>query len=246
MIRIENLRKFYGRHPALAVDDLLLVPGVHWVKGANGSGKTTFFKILAGLLPFEGEVFLDRAALGNGSPAPSGSKFPSAASPGPGLPPAEGIRSHSPLSLRKNPVDWRRMVNYGEAEPLYPAFVTGRELIRLFADGKRAPAGQVDFLLDRLGAGSFVDQTAGTYSSGMRKKLSLVLAFVGQPAVILLDEPLNTLDHAAVDAVYGLVEDCRQRDTTLLVSSHQAFESGKLAFTSVLQVADRTVYKERN
>ncbi|MBC7921301.1 MAG: AAA family ATPase [Ferruginibacter sp.] len=131
-----------------------------------------------------------------------------------------------------------------EAEPLYPAFVTGWELIRLFADGKRAPDGQVNLLLGQLGAGSFVEQTAGTYSSGMRKKLSLVLAFVGQPAVILLDEPLITLDHAAVEAVYRLMEDCLPRGITLLVSSHQAFESGKLDFTSVLRVEDRTVSKE--
>src|SRR5690349_20757557 len=95
IIRVENLQKFYGSHLALNVPELYLKPGIHWVKGGNGSGKTTFFKTLAGLLPFQGKVIFN------------------------------GSGHRETLDLQKNPVDCRRIVNYGEAEPLYPAFVTG-------------------------------------------------------------------------------------------------------------------------
>jgi ABC-2 type transport system ATP-binding protein len=211
VIRIENLQKFYGSHLALSVPKLNLMPGIHWVKGGNGSGKTTFFKTLAGLLPFQGKVFFNEA-----------------------------------LDLQLNPVDCRRIVNYGEAEPLYPAFVTGKDLIQLFADSKQADEKQVQSVVKSLGVADFAPQAVGTYSSGMLKKLSLVLAFIGQPKIILLDEPLITLDVATVAIVYDLILDHHARGITFLISSHQAFEDEKLAFHSILSVANQAIQVEDN
>jgi ABC-2 type transport system ATP-binding protein len=135
-------------------------------------------------------------------------------------------------------------VNYGEAEPLYPPFLTGHDLIRLFADSKKADQKQVNQLLESLGVEAFKHQTLGTYSSGMLKKLSLVLAFIGPARIILLDEPLITLDVATVEVVYNLIHAARERDVSFLISSHQAFEDGKLAFDSRLLVQNQTIREE--
>jgi ABC-2 type transport system ATP-binding protein len=206
IIRIEHLKKYYGSHLALDVPSLTLEPGIHWVKGGNGSGKTTFFKTLAGLLPFQGEIAFAET-----------------------------------FSLHRQPIDCRRIVNYGEAEPLYPPFITGKDLVQLFSESKRASDQQVQAVLKTLGVQGFMAQPTGTYSSGMLKKLSLVLAFIGEPRIILLDEPLITLDVATVENVYALILEYYARGVTFLVSSHQAFEEGKLPFSSMLTVESQTI-----
>ncbi len=98
------------------------------------------------------------------------------------------------FGLRDNPVAYRRLIGWADAEPLYPDFLTGANLLAFYRDIIRPPARQVDELIDRLGVTSWLDSKAVTWSAGMCKKISLLLAFIGRPALILLNEPLVTLD----------------------------------------------------
>jgi ABC-2 type transport system ATP-binding protein len=110
-----------------------------------------------------------------------------------GVTPFEGdIQLAGQLSVKKQAVAYRRLVNFAEAEPVFPKFLTGRELIRLFRAAKNGPPNQEDFYLESLQMGAYVHESVGTYSSGMLKKLSLVLAFLGQPTCVVLDDPLTT------------------------------------------------------
>src|ERR1700744_3718215 len=93
------------------------------------------------------------------------------------------------ISIKKQPVAYRKLVNFAEAEPLFPEFLTGMEMIKLFASAKEAPAGQEEQFIGSMRMQNYIDRPIGTYSSGMLKKLSLVLAFLGKPKLILLDEP---------------------------------------------------------
>lgn len=189
----------------IQVPDLVLSEGIHWFKGANGSGKTTFFRTLAGMLPFEGEIQLGE------------------------------------WDIRKQPVEYRLHINYGEAEPDYPEFLTANDLIQFVAVAKRASKSQVDSLIETLGIEPFLYQPTGTYSSGMLKKTSLALAFLGDPKVIILDEPLITIDDATVQRVYELVRDYHAKGVTFLLSSHQDFRFNALPIKQLFEVKDKKI-----
>lgn len=146
------------------------------------------------------------------------------------------------ISLEKNPVLHRTFINFGEAEPLYPTFLTGLDLINLFTKAKKAPANQINQLIEQFNAGSYLGNSIGTYSSGMRKKLSVLLAFIGTPRIILLDEPLITLDEATVKTVYALIKEYKEHTgCSFLISSHQDIEMPELPLTATWLFKNQTV-----
>ncbi|WP_266368800.1 ABC transporter ATP-binding protein [Tellurirhabdus rosea] len=164
-----------------------------------------------------------------------------------GLLPFEGdCLLENTYSLKKHPVEYRLRVNYGEAEPLYPDFLTARELINWVAAAKKAPRQQPDELIHAFGMNAYAKTPVGTYSSGMLKKTSLVLAFLGQPKLILLDEPFITLDEAAVRTVLELMEDGRKRGVGFLLSTHQDVRSAALAVDAQWQISQQTVIPFRH
>lgn len=142
--------------------------------------------------------------------------------------------------LRKQPVAYRLRLNLGEAEPLYPAFLTPADLLAFVAEAKRSPAGQVEELVKTLGI-NFLDQTLGACSSGMVKKTSLALAFLGEPRVIILDEPLITIDQEARGNLFKLIHRYRAKGVTFLLSSHQPFEDHDLPITASYALRNKTL-----
>ena len=146
------------------------------------------------------------------------------------------------ISIKKQAVEYRKLVNFAEAEPIFPEFLTGKELIALFAQAKDAPAGQEQYYIDTMQMQAYTNQPVGTYSSGMLKKLSLVLAFMGKPKLILLDEPLITIDTASLKILNSwIAERYNQEGTSFLLSSHQALEHTELPIAHELLVEDQTL-----
>lgn len=138
--------------------------------------------------------------------------------------------------ITKDRIAYRMVVNYAEAEPVYPVFLTGNDITRFYATTKKASEEQVKSLIEAFGIGNYIDNKIGTYSSGMAKKLSLVLGFIGTPKLIVLDEPLITLDHQAVAVLQDLIKEYFSNGVTFLVTSHQeisfpGYKSVKLAIS---------------
>ena len=146
------------------------------------------------------------------------------------------------ISIKKQPVAYRKLVNFAEAEPLFPEFLTGKEMISLFASAKDAGAGQEQYFIESMKMQSYVDRPIGTYSSGMLKKLSLVLAFMGNPKLILLDEPLITIDAGSLKILYSWIrQQHSEKGVSFMLSSHQPLDPDEILGAAELLVADQTL-----
>lgn len=145
------------------------------------------------------------------------------------------------LSLKKQRQKFLRLVNYAEAEPLYPDFLTAEDLVRLYCKTKEGDFLQAQDLLKKLHVFDAYKQKLGSYSSGMIKKVSLVLAFIGKPKVILLDEPLITVDAHTVDNICNIINAYYKKGVSFIITSHQAVSTDVINFTGRLEVEDRTV-----
>ena len=90
--------------------------------------------------------------------------------------------------------------------------------------------------------GDYISAPIGTYSAGMTKKLSLLLSLLGKPSLLLLDEPLITLDADTVTAVCAfIVKRHRDNGTSFLISSHQDIDRQHLSFDKEFNVHNKTI-----
>jgi ABC-2 type transport system ATP-binding protein len=186
MLQINKLRKKYGDKTILDIDSLQLASGIDHLKGINGSGKTTFSKIIAGLIPYNGEITLDE--------------------------------KYDPVCHR---IAYRKRVNFAESEPNYPEFLTANDLIQFIGKAKGATKEDIDFFIDTFGVHEYLFDHVGTYSSGMLKRLSLCIAFLGNPSLIILDEPFNTLDTTASKILIQQIDRYHREHVNFLLVSHQ-------------------------
>ncbi|WP_312359874.1 ABC transporter ATP-binding protein, partial [Stutzerimonas balearica] len=103
----------------------------------------------------------------------------------------------------------RRQLGYlPENVTFYPQ-LSGRETLRHFSRLKGAALGQVDELLEQVGLIHAADRRVKTYSKGMRQRLGLAQALLGEPRLLLLDEPTVGLDPIATGDLYRLIDTLR-------------------------------------
>ena len=102
---------------------------------------------------------------------------------------------------------------------------TGREILTIAQRTMGLPAGRVDEMLDLVGLTESESQRrVRNYSLGMRQRLGIGTALIGDPGVLILDEPANGLDPGGIRWMRDLLRDFANRGGTVLLSSHLLHE----------------------
>ncbi len=106
-----------------------------------------------------------------------------------------------------------------DAAALHPAR-RGRDHLRWLANSHGLPMRRVDEVLEQVGMEQAARRRAGGYSLGMRQRLGIAAALLGDPAVLLLDEPVNGLDPEGIQWIRALLRHLATEGRAILVSSH--------------------------
>jgi ABC-2 type transport system ATP-binding protein len=106
---------------------------------------------------------------------------------------------------------------------------SGRNHLRVLAAASGIPRARVDEVLEQVGLGGAVGRKAGKYSLGMRQRLGLAGALLGDPRVLILDEPANGLDPEGIRWLRELLREFAYRGNAVLVSSHLLAEMAQMA-----------------
>jgi ABC-2 type transport system ATP-binding protein len=106
-----------------------------------------------------------------------------------------------------------------ESSGFHPAR-RARDHLRVLATAAGLPAGRVDEVLAQVGLAEAADRRVKGFSLGMRQRLGLATALLGQPRVLILDEPTNGLDPEGVHWLRQFMRAFADRGGTVLVSSH--------------------------
>jgi zinc/manganese transport system ATP-binding protein len=207
LVELRGVSAGYGARSVLRDLDVVVAPGEFIaVLGPNGSGKTTLIKVLLGLLePTAGTIAIE------------------------GLEPRQA----------------RHLVGYVPQHRGFDADLPlrARDLVELGLTGARpglplrrsAVRRQVDEVLELVGATAFASAPVGLLSGGEQQRLRIAQALLGDPRLLLLDEPLLALDPGAQAGITALIDE-RRRTTGLgvLFVTHE--------INPILPVVDRVLY----
>jgi len=191
MLKIRGLNKTYGGGiQALKGVDLDVPSGMFGLLGPNGAGKTTLMKILATLLQ-----------------------------------PDSGTAEMNGLDLITHPDKTRQMLGYLPQEfGLYPT-LTAEQTLNYFAKLKgvwnsNERANLVNALLERVNLFSERRNRVGGFSGGMRQRLGIAQAIIGQPELLIVDEPTAGLDPEERVRFHNLLAETLSENTVVILSTH--------------------------
>ena len=190
MLKIRDLTKTYGSIQALKGISLDVPPGVFGLLGPNGAGKTTLMKILATLLE-----------------------------------PDAGSVEINGFDLINRKDKTRTLLGYLPQDfGLYPT-LTAEQMLNYFAKlkgvtDKNERRALIDALLDRVNLASARKQRLGGFSGGMRQRLGIAQALIGQPQLIIVDEPTAGLDPEERNRFHNLLAETAGEDAVVILSTH--------------------------
>ena len=191
MLNIQDLHKTYPSGvQALKGVSLDIAPGMFGLLGPNGAGKTTLMKILATLLE-----------------------------------PDSGAARMNEIDLIADKTATRKMLGYLPQDfGLYPT-LTPTQMLDYFAKLKgitdrRERRALVDALLERVNLSAERNRRLGGFSGGMRQRVGIAQALIGNPDLLIVDEPTAGLDPEERARLHNLLAESASENTVVLLSTH--------------------------
>ena len=127
----------------------------------------------------------------------------------------------------------RRRLGYVAQDVAIDKILTGRELLQLQGDlyhlEKKYKKKRIEELIERLDMNEWIDRRCGSFSGGMKRRLDLSSGLLHEPELLILDEPTVGLDIESRSVIWGLLKELRNKETTILLSSHYLEEVDELA-----------------
>lgn len=213
VIAVTGLQHRFGAAPVLDLPQLVIPPGTTALLGPNGAGKTTLLRLLATVtVPQHGSILVDGADLSDANAR-------------------LGVRRRLGFAAQNDRLPDRMRV--GE----FCNYVAALNEI----GPRRRRLRWTTWVLDQVGLQGTAHQRIAELSGGMRRRLVLAQSLLGHPDVLLLDEPLVSLDaeHRAL-VVRSIAESADDRTT--VVATHHADELGAICRNVVVLVGGRLAF----
>ena len=148
------------------------------------------------------------------------------------LKPTEGTIRVMGLDVQEKGPEAREVMGVSPQETAIYPYLTGEENIRLFGELYSVPRktldARVDYVLEKLGLLDEARRRVGKYSGGMKRRVSIAMALVTDPKVVLLDEPTVGMDPQARRAVWDFIVELRDRGKTVVLTTHYMEEADEL------------------
>lgn len=220
-LQLDGVSRTHGTTQVLRSVDWQVDPGQHWiVLGLNGSGKTTLIRVASLYLhPSTGTVTVDGERLGRTDVRKLRQRI--------------GLASSSLADQLRPQLTSVEVVMTARNAALEPWWHT-------YGDDDRSAA--ID-ALDRTGCAHLAQRSFGSLSSGERQRVQIARALMGDPALVLLDEPTAALDLAGREALVRTLDELTATPATppmVLVTHH--VEEIPAGFTHVLMLSDGEVH----
>ena len=143
---------------------------------------------------------------------------------------------------KQNESHLRRFIGSSLESPSFLPGLSGEQNLKISAQIKQVNKGDVDYVLEKTGLTAYRTRKFNQYSMGMKQRLSLAAAMLGNPRILVLDEPTNGLDPQGIYEVREIILNLAAEGKTILMASHILSEVERICTHTIILNKGRVIH----